>query len=137
MLMQSFVPYNYGDYKNLILVQTLVTSYIVVACNLGPDIYAYTFTIVVMEFAIFPIIYSEVWTLGLVVGKVFLTIYCFAILTIFAMLFTYIAHIRGRMVRLIVENVNLLDKMHEGLIVLSQTDLSIRFASIPAIRLLK
>ena len=41
------------------------------------------------------------------------------------------------MKNLMIENVNLLDKMHEGLIVLSQADMSLRFANRPAVQLLK
>ena len=53
------------------------------------------------------------------------------------MLLTYIAQIRGRMAYLVVENLNLLDKMHEGLIVVSKADLTLKFASKPAVRLFK
>ena len=35
------------------------------------------------------------------------------------------------------ENLNLFDKMHEGLIVLSEKERSLQFASQPAIRLVK
>jgi len=39
--------------------------------------------------------------------------------------------------KLIIENLSLLDKMHEGLIVLSEKERAIQFASNPAIFLLK
>ena len=51
------------------------------------------------------------------------------------MLLTYIAQIRGKTAYLVIENLNLLDKMHEGLIVVSKSDLSLKFASRPAVRL--
>ena len=50
---------------------------------------------------------------------------------------TYIIRIRGRMVYLIDENINLLDKMHEGIVVLDQDDLNLKIASQPAVTLLK
>ena len=63
---------------------------------------------------------------------------CFLTLTIISMTVTHVAQIRGRIAYLVVENSNLLDKMHEGLIVVSsQADLSLKFSSLPAVRLLK
>lgn len=53
------------------------------------------------------------------------------------MLLAYIARIRGKLSYLVIENMNLLNKMSEGLIVLSESDLSLRFASLPAVRLMK
>lgn len=41
------------------------------------------------------------------------------------MLVTYIAMLRSKMNQLMKENLNLLDKMHEGLVVLSQADMSL------------
>ena len=38
---------------------------------------------------------------------------------------------------LIIENLKLLDGMHEGLIVISENDLGLKFASKPAIEVLK
>lgn len=53
------------------------------------------------------------------------------------MLITYVAMIRGKMSNLIKENLNLLDKMHEGLIVLSEDYKLIQLASKPAVDLMK
>ena len=50
---------------------------------------------------------------------------------------TYIAQIRGKMNKLMIENLNLFNKMNEGIIVVSEKDKSLKFASQPAIRLLK
>ena len=50
---------------------------------------------------------------------------------------TYIAVLKGRLANLVHENVGLLNKMNEGLIVLSQDQLTPVFASKPAIRILK
>ena len=41
------------------------------------------------------------------------------------------------MEHVIVDNLSLIDKMHEGLIVLSEQDMSLVFASIPAVHLLQ
>ena len=53
------------------------------------------------------------------------------------MLISYIARIRGKLSYQAIENMNLLNKMHEGLIVLSESDLSLKFANLPAVRLMK
>ena len=57
--------------------------------------------------------------------------------TVLSMTITYIAQIRGKMNELMIENLNLFNKMNEGLIVVSEKDKSLKFASQPAIRLLK
>ena len=63
----------------------------------------------------------------------------FIFLTGVAQIITYIVRIHGKMAYLILENLNLLNKMHEGLIVVEEdnTDLELKIASLPAIRLLK
>ena len=38
------------------------------------------------------------------------------------MIITYIAHLRGRVVKLVQENLLLFDRMHEGLIVMTEHD---------------
>ena len=53
------------------------------------------------------------------------------------MIVTYIARIRGKMNFLIVENIHLLNGMHEGLIVVDEEDMDLKFATIPAVTLLK
>lgn len=51
------------------------------------------------------------------------------------MVLTYLAQMKGKMVALILENFSLFDSMHEGLIVLSSADNSLKFASQPAANL--
>ena len=41
------------------------------------------------------------------------------------MVVTYIAQIRGKMSQLLIENLNLLNKMHEGIILVSEKDQSL------------
>lgn len=56
---------------------------------------------------------------------------------IVSMLVTYIAVLKGRLAKLMHENVGLMNKMNEGLMVLSQDELVPTFASLPAVRVLK
>ena len=77
--------------------------------------------------------------MGMVLGKLMNGFFCFTILTILNMLLMYIAQIRSKLAQLIFENLNLLDGMHEGLIVLSaeSDDKELQLASRPAIRLIQ
>ena len=61
----------------------------------------------------------------------------FAIFTFFGILTVYIEQIRSKLAQLLNENLKLLDRMHEGLIVISEKDLCLKFASRPAIAVLK
>ena len=62
----------------------------------------------------------------------------FAFLTHITIVLTYIVRVRTHVVLLMEENLSLLNKMHEGLIVVSESNKNfIRFASNPAKRLLK
>ena len=65
------------------------------------------------------------------------TFFTFVIMTIMMMLVTYVTMLEVKMGRVLSEHLNLFDGMHEGLIVLSQTDFNIQFASKPAIYMLK
>ena len=78
-----------------------------------------------MMFGQFPIMYNEIWSFSMVFAKILNALFCFTILTIISMLVTYIAMLRSKMNQLMKENLNLLDKMHEGLVVLSQVDMSL------------
>ena len=95
------------------------------ACDVGPNIIACILTMLVIQLTQFPFLYGEEWTVFLVFEKLFNIFFCFAILTILAMTITYIAMIRGQMSNLILQSLNMFDKMHEGLLVLSKDDKSI------------
>ena len=56
--------------------------------------------------------------------------------TLFWMVMTYIAQIKGQLLQLMTENMNLFDKMHEGLVVVSEDDQTLQFASKSAVSLL-
>ena len=60
-----------------------------------------------------------------------------ALMVLLATLVTYVAVLRGNLANLMSENIKLLDKMNEGIIVLSPLQLKPVFASKPAIKILK
>ena len=132
-IIQGFVPFNYGDFSRLILLTTILFVYASVCCDLKPNIIYIMVTLNVMQFVQVPYLYKEEWSGGLVLANLLNTFFCFTILTVFNMLLTYIAVIRSKLAQLIVENLNLLDRMHEGLIVMSETQKELQLASKPAI----
>ena len=75
--------------------------------------------------------------MGFLASKILNSLFLFGITTVMSMTITYIAQIRSQINKLVIENSNLFNKMHEGLVVVSEKDKSIKYASKPAIRLLK
>ena len=96
-------------------------------------------SLVVIEYVCIPLTFDleNQWTLGrqFAILNIFTTSFIF--ITTISMLLAYVARIRGKLSYLVIENMNLLNKMHEGLIVLSESDLNLQFASLPAVRLIK
>jgi len=71
------------------------------------------------------------------VGKALLQpIFLFVYTTVMGMMITYIVQLRARLARLVNENLNLLNRMHEGLVMLTEKDRKLFFASTPAATLL-
>ena len=89
-----------------------------------------------MEFVQYPLVYKQDWSFNMVLGKLLNTFFVFAILTVLGMLMTYIAKIRHKLSLLVSENLNLLNKMHEGLVILTEETQKLRFANSPAINLI-
>ena len=94
------------------------------ACQTVPNIVASILTFMFIQFGSNPLVNDEYWSesIGL---KMTYTIALFVVLTLISMVVNYIAQLKGKMNKLIVENLNLLDKMHEGLIVISESDQSL------------
>ena len=107
------------------------------ACDVGPNILACTLTMLVLQLTQGPYLYNIEWTASEIFGIIFNIFFCVAILTVLAMSITYIAMIRGQMSNLIKQSLNMFDKMHEGLLVLSKDDKSIQLVSKPAANVMK
>ena len=73
------------------------------------------------------------WTVGRQLGIFQYILLAGVFLTTISMMITYIVRIRSRMSYLVVENINLLNKMNEGLVVIDNNDRSLKFANIPAV----
>ena len=107
------------------------------ACDFRRNLIASMIVFLVVMLVHFPILYNEVWSFKMILLKFLGAFFCFTILTVLSMLITYIAQIRSKMSQLMAENLNLLNRMHEGLVIVSENDLKLTFASKPAIELLK
>lgn len=115
---------------------SIINIYILFANDYGKNMILAVLSLAVLIFIELPIVMTEnglVWW----VIKVFALLTTFIILTCINMVFTYVLQTRGRMYQLTVENLHLMDRMHEGLIVLTENDRRISFASMPAVRLLQ
>ena len=115
----------------------IVITYIFFACGSVHEIFACTITTFFRLMTLEPLIYNLDITVGFVLRNLAISLAFFATLNLFCMLLTYIAQIKGKLVQLLNENLKLLDRMHEGLIVISEKELRLKFASRPAIAVLK
>ena len=73
----------------------------------------------------------------MVIRKLLYTVFTLLLLVCTGVLIVYITQIRAKLVMLLIGNLSLFDKMHEGIIVLARKDKSLKFTSEPAVRLLK
>ena len=137
MFLSGFVPYDYGSLANFVHFVTYLGQFIAYASDMPLNIITATLVYLVTQLWQGPILFNEELNFFGVLSKLFNVVSLLIFITVIGMLVTYIAHIKGKMNQLMVENLNLLDRMHEGLIVVSEKDRNLKFASDPAIRLLK
>jgi hypothetical protein len=71
-----------------------------------------------------------------IIEKILNCFWAFVLITIYGMLLIYIVQIKSQLVDLVKENINLFDRMHEGVVLVSESDQSLQFASNPAVNLL-
>ena len=71
------------------------------------------------------------------VSRIFNAVIATALMVLLATVVTYVAVLRGNLANLMSENIKLLDRMSEGILVLSPLKLKPVFASKPAIKILK
>lgn len=138
LLWVGFVPYDYGDLQSFTALVTYIGSYFAYACDFPPQIVVTSISYLILQLFQIPLVYNEELTFAVIAGKVWNAFTVFIVCTVvISMVVTYIAQLKGKMSKLMKENLNLLNKMNEGLIVVSEKDRSLQFASNPAVRLLK
>ena len=122
LVVLSFMPYNQGDTMMYHAIALFSITYVMlmVECRIGPIITSICSLISVI-FA-HPFVYRIDRTPGLVFKAIFALLCTYTICLAGSIQATYIATIRGKMRKLMLENFTLFNKMHEGLIVLSEHD---------------
>ena len=136
-IIYSMVPFEYGGVANIgNVLNTIMTAY-AYSNHTRRNFVAVLLTTAIIQFNILPILYNiEINAIFFLVRflDVFIVfIFCY----FFRMFLVYIAILRGDKDQLMIENMKLIDKMHEGIIVVSEKDHDIKFANKPAISLLK
>ena len=115
----------------------IVSCYFFYACDIVKNIVACSVTLVIFLMVEVTFVFNLEITMSLVFKNLLILALTFGVLSCLAMLVTYIAYIKGKLINFMAENINLLDRMHEGLIVISIKDKVLEFASKPAVLLLK
>ena len=95
------------------------------------------FTLLILTLVILPFVFKDQYLIKEVLGRFIDAFILFLICMLFALVVCYIKLIRGQMNLLMIENLNLLNKMNEGLIVVAEEDQSLKVVNKPAKSLLK
>ena len=137
LLIHRMVPYDYGDFTLEAI--SIYTIFIFIMFNWHSSIHILTtmLALMVVIFAELPLISKEKWQDEEILEKVLAVLINLIALLSVKMIFLERKENRKLFQHVIGENLNLIDKMQEGLIVLSEADRNLVFASIPAVHLLK
>ena len=122
LLIQAFVPQEVDSLTSEICFQT-VLLYFCNACGTGTEIIAITTVCFILLMTQQPVLFNLEITVGFVLTNIASSLEVLAVFTLFGTLAVYIEKINAKLVQLLDENIKLLDKMHEGLIVISEKDL--------------
>jgi len=133
----AFLPWDYGDFRESITLITMLGNFILVGADLKGSIVATTLSVITTELVIMYIAQNQSYTVISVLSSLMNTVFCFCICTTLGAMIVYMAQLRAKLATLMKEKVNLFDKMHEGIIVVDKADLSLKFASKPAVGLVK
>ena len=103
----------------------------------GYQIIALTFMSLLWQFAPHVLIYEIDLTTMEIIWKIGLVIALFVFCSMFAMIILYISQLQLRLRTFNLENIKLLDGMHEGLLILSNKNKKVMFCNKPSQKLLK
>ena len=130
-------PWDFGDFETSIHFIYSCINFIVLSSKMNMDAPLAGVFMLVTQFGSMQWISSQHLTVTVAVGRVVNALFGTAIMVLLATIVTYIAVLRGNLANLMSENIKLLDKMNEGMMVLSPLQLKPVFASKPAIKILK
>ena len=120
-LLTSFVPYDFGEYGYLLYFY-VGQFYYLFCCEARHQIYVATIYCLLITLGIYPLVYKIEVSVGYVLEQLLIATALFVVCSVHVVVLTYIAIIRGKMRKLMLENFTLFNKMNEGLIVLSKSD---------------
>ena len=86
---------------------------------------------------IHPLVFNDKMKLGKAIVSAVYILALHFVNSLTATLFLYITELHGKLHQLILENIRLLNGMHEGLLILSKIDQSFLFVNRPVQKLLK
>ena len=98
----------------------IIGTFVGVACDPAPNILASLITQIIYGFVVLPQVWQNELTGAKAVSKAFSTFENFLILTFISMLFTLVVRSIGNMSQFTDENFNLLNRIHDGVIVLGE-----------------
>jgi len=125
IIVLTAMPFNFGDFKDFLLLLLLMLLFITLACDPLHNIIACFISVLICELGTFPLVHKDDMQFGRVVVKILTACLFILFLNIISMVINYIVQIQGSMSTLVIENLNLLNGMHEGLVVLSSSDKSL------------
>ena len=117
--LHGFIPENYGDFQELFVGYLFLYLFFAFGANTKGHFCVCILTYAVSMFVTFPRLYQEELTAGTIYLKLLNLTALTLSLTVLPALMTYMARIEFRLKRLMLQNLGLLDGMHEGIVVLS------------------
>ena len=134
-LIQTFCPFAYGDLMMMTLFLSIEHAFFVAASRPAFDVLLCVITVFLQTAIIVPINYKAGHSMKDIQNGIFNVVFAGAVLAFISMAITYIAQLKGRITKLMVENTNLLNRINEGLIVLPQDGVHPTFTNNSAMRI--
>ena len=96
--------------------------YYLFCCEARHQIFVAPIFFLAISLGIYPLVYKIELNISYVLEQLVVAISLLVVSSVHVIVLTYIATIRGKMRKLMLENFTLFNKMNEGLIVLSKSD---------------
>ena len=121
VLVYQFTPRSSEVTAEFFMFQSALLTYFLVSCKPLMDAIILISAFLITHLIIIPrLYYDKQLTIFSICFKICLSMAMLALFSIYAMIATYISQIHHKMNMLMAENLNLLDQMNEGLIVISK-----------------
>ena len=137
MIVHSFVPYNNGTMTILFDIYWITYLMFWQSVDVGPNAIVATLTSFIVFFVTRPYMFEDELTLSACFNKTVAVLTVFVMSSIFGMFITYTSQIRLKLSTYHNSNLSLLNRMQEGLVVLTDDKKEVQFANNTAISLIK